>query len=157
MNAAENIWQQPGILRHSQILLDSYRRWVGSELMDRSGTAAEQAQRLADLSSVVASHGMQADPIFNYANRKALEMFEMTWDEFTRLPSRYSAEPLERDERERLMQEVRKNHCVRNYRGVRISKNGRRFRVEDATIWNLFDEEGQPCGMGAVLFRWTFL
>jgi hypothetical protein len=157
MSAAETTWQKPEIVRHTQFLLDSYLQLVGSELFERSGSPEAQALAVRDLPIIVVSHGTQADPIFNYANRVALDTFEMNWDEFTQLPSRFSAEPLERVERERLMQEVRTNGCIRNYRGIRISKNGRRFRVEDATVWNLFDDQRKPYGQAAALFRWTFL
>lgn len=38
------------------------------------------------------SHGLEVDPVFNYANQCALDLFEMTWEDFIKLPSRLSAE-----------------------------------------------------------------
>lgn len=157
MSTQKELWRAEAVVRHTQFLLDSYRSLVGDELCARIGSCEDQARAVYELPIVVVSHGLQTDPVFNYANRVAQETFEMSWDEITRLPSRFSAEPVEREERERLMQEVRANGCIRNYRGIRISKNGRRFRVEDATVWTLFDDQQKPWGQAAALFRWTFL
>ncbi len=34
------------------------------------------------------SHGTESDPIFNYGNRKALELWELSWDDFIEMPSK---------------------------------------------------------------------
>ena len=47
--------------------------------------------------------GNEADPVFCYANRTAQRLWGLTWDEFIRLPSRHSAEPLVQAERDRLL------------------------------------------------------
>src|ERR1700733_11994673 len=58
-------------IERTQRLLDSYRRWVGRELIDRGGDPANESQRLFEAPFVVVAHGTQPDPIFNYANRCA--------------------------------------------------------------------------------------
>ena len=45
--------------------------------------------------------------MFCYANRNAQGLWGLTWDEFIRLPSRLSAEPLVQAERERLLARLR--------------------------------------------------
>jgi hypothetical protein len=40
---------------------------------------------------------------------------------------------------------------------VRVSKSGRRFIIEKATVWNLLDEVGAPCGQAATFGNWRFL
>lgn len=135
------------------LMIESYRRWTGTDLIDPTGD--DTARRLFEAPFALVSHGMEPDPIFNYGNRTALGLFEMCWEEFTRLPSRLSAEPIHRDERERLMNEVRTNGFIANYRGIRISKQGRRFRIERAIVWNLLDPAGVLHGQAAVFSDWT--
>jgi len=150
-------WQRPEIVAHGQKLLDSYAALLKQELLERSGSAEEQSRALYELAWIVVSHGTESDPVFNYANRIAQATFELDWAAFTKLPSRFSAEPVERVERDRLMNEVRTNGCIRNYRGIRISKSGRRFQIDDATVWNVHDASGVLCGQAAALFKWHFI
>lgn len=65
-------WQQEIIIRHSQRILKSFQHWTGRCLLDVSGSPQEVAQALFAASFVLASHGTEADPIFNYGNRQAL-------------------------------------------------------------------------------------
>ena len=52
---------------------------------------------------------------------------------------------------------VKQNGFIANYGGVRISKNGRRFRIEDALVWNLLDGARNLCGQAAMFDHWQFL
>ena len=103
------------------------------------------------------SHNTEADPIFNYGNRVALNLFEMEWDVSTKLPSRLSAEPQIREERENLLTRVRRYGFIEDYKGVRVSSSGKRFLVEDSIVWNMIDENGTYCGQAAVLYKWSSL
>ena len=136
-------------------LLDSHRHWTGRELIARSGSELEDARALFDAPFAVVSHGTEPDPVFWFGNRVALDLFELTWEAFTRLPSRFSAEPVNREERARLLDEVTRTGTIANYAGVRISSTGRRFRIEQALVWNLLDEHGRPAGQAACFDRWT--
>ena len=42
-----------------------------------------------------------------------------------------------------------------DYSGIRISKTGRRFRIEQAIVWNLTDGVGNQLGQAATFDRWT--
>ena len=117
----------------------------------------EFAQSVFEAKFALVAHDTNPDPIFNYANRTALSLFEMTWEEFTSLPSRLSAEPVHRDERARLMAHVREKGFISDYSGVRISKSGKRFSINQATVFNLEDERGEPCGQAALFLDWTAL
>lgn len=150
-------WKQPEWVRHTQLLLDSYRRWMKQELIDRSGSELEQSQRLFEAPFVVVSHGAQADPILNYGNRTALELWEMDVDTLTSTPSRLTAEPVHRDERARLLARTVEFGFVDDYHGTRISSTGRRFRIEQAIVWNLVDADDVYRGQAATFSRWTFL
>jgi len=46
---------------------------------------------------------------------------------------------------------------IDDYSGVRISKTGRRFKIFRATVWNLLNEDSQPCGQAAMFGAWEFL
>jgi hypothetical protein len=75
----------------------------------------------------------------NYGNQAALALWEMSWDEFTRTPSRLTAEMPNREERTRLLEIVSHNGFIENYSGVRISKTG------------------EPRGQAATFCEWKFL
>ncbi|MCK9354054.1 MAG: MEKHLA domain-containing protein [Gallionella sp.] len=105
----------------------------------------------------IVAHGAEDDPVFFYGNRLALELFEMSFEDFTQLPSRYSAEPLERDTRARLLERVTRRGYVDDYSGVRIAASGKRFMIEAATVWNLIDEAGNHRGQAATFSDWRAL
>ena len=136
-------------------LLDSYALWLERELIDRNGSIDDQSVRLFLAPFVVVSHADSEDPILNYGNRQALDLWEMTWAEFTATPSRLTAEPVNREERARTLRRVAAHGFVTDYRGVRISRTGRRFLVERATVWNVVDEGGNRRGQAAAFSQWT--
>lgn len=145
----------PTTIVHSQLLLDSFVRLVGRELIDRAGSPREQAERLYRSPFVVVSHGTEPDPVLNYGNAAALALWEMDWEAFTRTPSRLTAEPVHRDERARLLARTRDQGYVDDYSGIRISRTGRRFRIERATVWNLVDADRAVHGQAATFDQWT--
>ena len=140
---------------HVQILLDSFARLLGRELIPRAGSALAQAERLFHAPFVVVSHGTEADPVLDYGNAVALGLWEMDLATFTRTPSRLTAEPVHRDERARLLERTRRDGFVDDYAGVRISATGRRFRIERAIVWNLVDAAGGHHGQAATFDSWT--
>lgn len=142
---------------HADLLISSYQHWTGKELVRQGSTAVDRYHAMYLAPYGVVSHDTQADPVFNYGNQTALRLFDMDWSAFTRLPSRKSAEPVNRAERDRLMQRVTREGYIDDYRGVRISSTGERFMLEDATVWNIIDNQGVYHGQAAVFFRWTKL
>lgn len=148
---------QPNWIEHTQILLDSYRHWTGKELMPREGGNLEQALTLYQVPFVVVSHGTQADPILNYGNATALSLWEMPVEQLLQTPSRLTAEPVHRDERAQLMARTTRDGFVDDYQGIRISAKGRRFRIDQATVWNLINSAGERVGQAATFSEWVFL
>lgn len=143
--------------RHVARLRASYRRLTGRELI-AADTSAKEAPAVLDAAPyAVVSHGSEAEPIFNYANRCALELFAMDWARFTRTLSRDSAAPAEQGARAQLLERVARDGYADGYRGVRIAADGRRFLIEDTTVWNVADEDGRPAGQAARIGRWRFL
>lgn len=144
------------LTEHARLLTSSYRHWTGRDLVDPGLPVVEQARTLYEAPFVVASHGTGGDPVFNYANRAALALFETSWPDFISMPSRLSAEPLEREQRAQLLERVRRCGFIDDYSGVRISATGRRFRIHRATVWEVMDAHGAPAGQ-AVMFRdWEY-
>ena len=109
---------------------------------------------LWEANTVIVAHGTETDPVFFYGNKRALALFEMDWASFVQLPSRLSAEPLLRDERDQLLARVARDGCITDYAGIRISSTGKRFRIEQAVVWNLIDEDGTSHGQAAAFERW---
>lgn len=142
---------------HTVCLAHSFRKWTGRDLLPGNFPADELAEKIFHAPFVVISHGTQADPILNYGNRTALELWEMSWEEFTRTPSRLTAEAPNREERARLLEMVTFKGFMDNYSGVRISKNGRRFEIARAIVWNLVTETGEGCGQAATFSQWKFI
>lgn len=150
-------WMDQTIVQWTQRLLDSYRHWMGTELLERIGDPELQAHALFESPVVVVSHGLQTDPVLNYGNRMALKLWEMTWEQLIETPSRLTAEPVNRAEREWMLEQARVRGYLDTYRGVRISRSGRRFLVEGAVIWNVLDAHGQQIGQAATFAHWMWL
>jgi hypothetical protein len=143
--------------KHAELLISSYCRLTGNDLVGKELTGIEKYRALYEAPYGVVSHNTEADPVFNYGNRTALDLFQMHWLAFTNLPSRKSAEPENRAERERLLARVAADGFIDDYSGVRISSTGVRFRIHNATVWNVIDAKGVYCGQAAVFFAWTVL
>ena len=141
---------------HAVLLARSYRHWTGLDLIPPT-SAGDLSKRLFLAPLVVVSHGTETDPIFNYGNLAALNLFEMCWGDFTRLPSRKSAEPVNHQERMRLLERVETRGYIDDYRGVRVSSSGRKFLITGAHVWNLIDDKGERCGQAACFSDWKFL
>lgn len=148
-------WNEPRIVEWSQLLLDSYCHWTGTELIERAGGLKQQARALFEASFVVVSHGGESDPLLNYGNQTALDLWELSWDQFIKMPSRLTAEADNRAERGKMLERAKLNGYFGGYRGVRISSTGRRFLVEQAVIWNVIDFAGSSIGQAATFSRWS--
>jgi len=157
MDDPDQVWARQAVVEWSRLLLDSYRQWVGRDLLQRDGEPEAQARALYLAPFVVVSHGTEEDPVLNYGSHLALTLWEMTWEELLRTPSRLTAEGVNRAEREWMLEQARTRGYVENYRGVRISTRGRRFLVENAIVWNVVDETGRRLGQAATFSQWTFL
>jgi hypothetical protein len=145
------------LAEHVELLLRTYRHWTGRDLLAANLRGPAAARALYEAPFALLSHDTQPDPCFSYANLTAQRLFEFSWPEIVGLPSRLSAEPLLREERERLLARVAAHGYIDDYSGVRIGKTGRRFRIQRATVWNLLDGRGQFCGQAACFADWQDL
>ncbi len=141
---------------HVEILLKNYEKYF-SESIISVDDPSNALKKLWNADFVIVSHGIEPDPIFNFGNKTALSLFELDFFEFTQLPSRKSAEKISQIERDELLAEVTKSGCIKNYTGVRISSTGKRFFIENAKVWNLYDETSAYYGQAAMFRSWKNL
>ncbi len=134
-----------------ELLTGSYARLIGAPLVP-PGKDADWLYR--DAPFAVVAHNTDSDPMFIYANKAAQTCFEYSWEEFTSLPSRLSAEAPDRAERQSLLDAVARDGFLSGYRGVRVAKSGRRLIIEDGVVWELLDENGLRHGQAATFPSW---
>ncbi len=127
------------------------------EIVDPSLSLEEQAKQVFNSDYILLAHNAASEPIFNYANKSALSLFEMPWDEITKLSSKYSAEADEQAKREEFIAEVTAKGYSKNYSGIRVSKTGRRFEIKNVILWNVYDANNNRIGQAAMFNEYTYL
>ena len=128
------------------LLTSSYRRLSGEDLAP-PGRDARWLYEEAPIA--VLAHDGGADPLFTYANRTAQACFEYEWGEIVGLPSRLSALPDARAERQLMLDDVSRAGISFGYRGRRVAKSGRPFWIEDGVVWQLITPDGSVVGQAA--------
>lgn len=131
------------------LLATSFQRLTGKPLTPDGDVWGAPAAILA--------HDKQDPPRFFYGNARTLALFKLSAADFLGRPSHTSAEPAHRDERARMFARLEADDVVADYAGIRIAADGARFRIEDAVIWNLVDDQGQRHGQAAWFDKWTAL
>lgn len=136
----------PEIRERIALIAASHRRLTGRPLVDPDD---DVVMAVWNAPVVVLAHGTEADPLFFFGNRAGLRAFKATPETLVGLPSRYSAEAPDRAERQALLDRVTAHGFVDDYAGVRVQLDGGKFRIEQATVWNLIDEQGVRHGQAA--------
>jgi hypothetical protein len=144
------------LISYSAHLTQSFKNTTGKDLLVAESPEL-LAAKLYHAPFALVSHDAQPDPVFCYANKTAQELWAMDWDRFVTLPSRLSAQPDAQEERQRLLALAQRQGFVDNYAGVRITADGRRFRIKDCILWNVGDSNGERVGQAAVFDQWQFL
>ena len=150
-------WQTPSVIAQTQLIARSLKHWTGRDLLAGNFSSSEFAEKIFHAPFVLVSHGTETDPVLNYGNQAALNLWEMSWPELTSTPSRLTAEAPNREERARLLAAVTARGFIDDYSGIRISKTGRRFRIAQATVWNLLDENQKYAGQAAMFSNWNII
>jgi PAS domain-containing protein len=134
------------------LLSHSYARLLGKPLVPAQVPIEDAARWLYESAPFgVLAHNTEADPVFVYGNLTAQKLFEYDWDELTALPSRLSAEAPDRDERQAFLEQVQRDGFVAAYRGMRVTRSGKRFWIENAVVWQLRDDTGAHRGQAALI------
>ena len=134
-----------------QLIIDSYARLTGRVLLAEFEANSDGLWRAP---FAVIAHSTGTDPIFFYGNKTAIKLFETDAPSLIEMPSHHSAKPANREERARLFEQVAQAGFIDDYAGDRVTTTGREFRIEQATVWNLLDENNQINGQAARFDSW---
>ena len=152
-----NPWEQKNVENHSILLNNSFFYWTKKYLINPVPPAQDLARLFYTAPFVLVSHGIEADPVFNYANKTAQDLWKFTWEEFIKTPSRLSADPTALVNRSELFEKADQQGFAGNYSGIRITKNKRKFLMKDAILWKVIDENGHNYGHAAVFWDWELI
>lgn len=147
----------PTIISQSLLIIATYKHWYGIDLVATHLSDEEKADALYHAKFVVVSHGTETNPIFNYANITAQKLWELPWEEFTKMPSNKSVEASLLEDRTKLLSNLSNTGYSNDYRGTRISSTGIRFDIINTHVWNMYDAEGTYKGQAAMFSEWKFL
>ena len=120
-------------------------------------TSENQATDLFSSEIAVLAHDNSRDPLLIYANATALRLWERSWQEMIGMPSRYTAEEGAREQRASALQRAQKEDAFEGYSGVRVSRTGQRFMINNARIWTIWDDKARNCGQAAAFSNWRWL
>lgn len=156
MNATSQIPQElmDSWARQSDALLNSYFSLFGQDLISRTHNSLQDVERLFFAPFAVISHGVESDPLLNFANKYALDLWGFDPFQLISTPSRLTAEPKAHEEREKILRETKLKGFLKNYEGIRISAAGKRFIISNVTIWNISDASGELLGQAATFSNW---
>jgi hypothetical protein len=161
-SVGEEPWKTPSAVLRACQIIRSFRHFLQSEICsDLKGyslpgdedaakptaEAIEAARRLFHAPVVVLSHDGGADPVFVYANARALHLWEMEWGQLVGMQSKYSAPPEQRNDRAGMLAEARRTGFITGYSGVRVSRTGRLFRIADCALFAV--RAGDPAAAAA--------
>jgi hypothetical protein len=153
--------EQPSAVNHFQEdfvarLAASFDRATGGDLVREAGLdPAALGQSAWEGRFALLCHNNQA--ILTYANGFALDLWEMDWATMRQTPSSATAPPEDRAARALLLERVARDGFSRAYTGRRVSRSGRLFLIENATVWTCRDEKGAGFGTGAFFKSVSFL
>ena len=160
----EALWLAAPVLERLEALERGHQLAFGHGLLagDPGRPARLRAQELFAAAEVVLAHdgadpSLDPGPRLVYANRAALRLWRRTWAEMVGMPSRLTAEPQQRPARSQALSQALRSGGIRNYSGIRIDSQGRRFQIRGARIWSLIDATGQRCGQAAAFEDWCWL
>ncbi|MBO9703601.1 MAG: MEKHLA domain-containing protein [Sporocytophaga sp.] len=151
------IWMNPDTVKHCKLIAKNYKFWTGKELFEEKLHESELSEKMYNAPFVILSHGTQADPIYNYVNLKAQELWEYTWDEMIKLPSRRSAGTNETAQRLELIKEGQEKGITFTEKALRESCSGKKFYIKNVVLFNLLGEGGEYEGQCAIYNDWEFV
>lgn len=154
------VYASAPVIMHNLLLIESYFRKTQRPLFSEEIDISKASQALWEAPFAVLAHDMsEPEPLFVYANAKALDLFETDWDHFTGgIPSTTSADPERevQEERTALLNRVLEEGYCDDYQGWRRSFQGTRFKISKATVFNVDSPSGQRVGQAAVIREWEY-
>lgn len=135
-------------IEHIRNILNSFEKLTGRVLIERT-SPYKDFMNIETGAFVLVSHNELKKPVLNYGNHFALGLWEMSWEDFVKTPSSRTAEVYFREKRSAMLEVVSKQGYFENYEGIRISSTGKRFKIKNATIWNVNNDKGKFIGQAA--------
>jgi len=134
---------------------ENYKNFFAEKLITADKALLEA---LYEAPFVFAAHQLiDGEQRFVFANLAAQKLWELNWDKFTHMPSKYTAEPEQRNAREQLLKEVREKGFIDNYSGIRVSSTKKRFLISAARVWNILDDAKQIIGQAVKFNDYQYL
>ena len=143
--------QQLAWIARAAVILDSFFRLLGRELMPRSGSPSADAALLYEFPLAVLAHNTADLPLLDWVNCAAAAAFETTPERLLGRPSAATTPADATADRAQLFESIRQSGFTTGYSGTRIGLTGRRFVIEDTTLLSLQDPEGNPAGHAAII------
>jgi len=141
----------PAFPARAAVILDSFCRLLGHELVERSGDASLDAQRLFELPQGVLAHDLSQPPLLDWANLAAADAFDALPATLLGRPSADTTPADATADRQHLFEMLRRQGFVTGYCGTRVSLAGRRFAIHNVTVLALHDGLGNPAGHAAII------
>ena len=152
--AARNHFHQAFIAR----IAEAFTRVTGTDFEEETGLPRGNLGEGAWSGDfALLTHRGDQQATLNYGNATALRLWECGWEEFVGLPSVATAPAEAVEARADMMQRVARDGFVRGYGGVRISRKGRLFRIENGIVWRLLEAAGESFGVGAFFSDYRYL
>ena len=153
-------WLTPEAIATAEQIASGYAQAFGRPLIAPSN--APLAQELFAAAIVVLAHDGRAlnqgeGPRLIYANRSALRLWGRPWAEMVGMPSKNTAEPAEQTSRQQALATAQHQNAISGYSGIRIDRQGRRFQINRAQLWTLWNASGEACGQAACFSDWWWL
>ena len=118
--SAANTWHQDHVAR----VVAAFGRVTGGDLVAEAGLdPAALGRSVWEGNFALLTHTPSA--ILNYANRFALDLWEMDWETMLNTPSRDTAPEEDRAARAAILEEVARTGFTRAYSGRRVSRSGK--------------------------------
>lgn len=140
-------YESTDMVFHAMNLGGSYKKRTGEKLLTGDVMVHDAAKALFNAPFCCASH--DAEDTFNYGNKAALALWELGWEEFVGMKSTRSADEEDsatQEERRALLDKAASEGLITNYSGVRMSSTGKKFRIENATVWTMTNADGDKTG-----------
>jgi len=140
-------YESTDMVFHAMNLGGSYKKRTGEKLLTGDVMVHDAAKALFNAPFCCASH--DAEDTFNYGNKAALALWELGWEEFVGMKSTRSADEEDsatQEERRALLDKAASEGLITNYSGVRMSSTGKKFRIENATVWTMTNAAGDKTG-----------
>ena len=141
-------------------LLQSHQRAFQTSLIasaQQQPSLRLSCQELFACGFPVLAHDGSPEPKLTYANAAALHLWNAPWRELVGLPSRLTAPIAEQAERSIALSKAKREDAIEGYSGIRISRTGRRFMIQNARIWTLWDQQQHACGQAASFSNWWWI